>query len=729
MAQVMQDSAPDITKYYRALEQADAAGDTAGATEIAGEIKRLEGAQNQGPQKETPLQITTPTQQRNAQNLQQVANINPIESAKNLGKGIVSLADQGIEGVSQLGSQVLQPVVRPFTSAQRAKEIAAPVQAPLGRALGIENDPAYKAEALRRGTQFVGEKVAPYAQAGIQKVSEVTGLPEEDVANMAANASLAIPGIGIGKLKGKPLPSELRAQALRDIEAANKIPDVDEATLRTPVKPILEPKASVTVEQAPTQVNPNAKPLGPNDIPAAPSAVSPEQARANMLARGLKQANEAPLESTMSGVGSADIGKMNFRTQTAESLPVPVNLTKGKRTQELDFLQEENKLRYAHGDEPAGRALLHEDALNNERFRQNVDSLIDDVIGSANPKDRVAFGESLNTDFRNQLGTKMGKANSLYQKAENSPEINKKLDAAPLIQYIGEQSAPIRKQAPILDVVESLIDEKGKITLGDLMEVRKVVSKASRAPDTNSHYASKLKGQIDQIASAAEKGAPLFARAQKYYRLVKQEFEGKGAIERLSHNKLNSSDPKLAADSVVSSIVSPTTSKLDTQNIMRRIQRSKNRDAIIADLRGNIIDHIFERATKGVGKDIEGNAVPSFSGIKAALKPLEDQKKLDILFSPQERDLLHRIVITADSLYNEPALAKNYSGTYYGLAGEMKRLSKKVAGKVPGLNALAEHLEEQARLAKAKEAINPDPKKLQKELKAIQKNTDKVRSK
>lgn len=740
--------APDINKYYRALEAADAAGDTAGAQEIANEIKIMEG---RGGAVQAPK---TPTQQRNASALKANAGISPVDIVKNTGKGLASIADIGIEGATGLTKQFVYPFMRAGRGADEAQAktdafVKKWTPQTLGKTFGIENDPAYKSEILRRGITKVGETVSPYIEQGVGAVSEATGLPKQDVGNMAANLSLGLPIIGIRGAGGGKTPSQIRADILRNPPPSRADMTPNAAPVVTPEAPgpgmmapvpvaagagaravppgsALPESPPVSPAMAPARPSPTGGvPLGPNDIPASPATVSPGVARANALRASQEASAQPPLQSTMSGVGSADVGQMNVRVQAAEQLPIPINLTKGKRTQELAQLQEENRLRYAHGDEPSGRVLLAEDAIANQRFHQNVDYLIDDVIGSANPKDRGAVGDLVNTSFRTQLGNKLTKASDLYKAAENSAEANMLLPANTLENFLGAQNAAIKKSAPILEIADSLLAGRKDITLKELMDLRKVVSSATKTVDTNAHFAGQLKTIIDDIARQAENGAPKFKRAQQYYRLVKQEFEGKGAVKKLSHNKLNTSDPMVAAESVTTTILNG--SKKDVENVVRRIKRDKNGQEILKELRGNVIDHIFSRATRGVAKDIEGQSVVSFAGLKAVLKPLEDTGKLKILFEPAELKILHNLTITADSLFNEQALAKNYSGSYYGVAGEAKRLMNRLGTKVPGLNALVEHAEEAARLAKAREAVNPDPKKLEAELKKIKASNDKLR--
>jgi hypothetical protein len=87
-----------------------------------------------------------------------------VGSMADLGKGIVSMADVaagGLTGLVGQGSYAIQRAmgVSPEEAQKSVAEFVEKRTDPFGRALGISNDPAYKAEATRRLTNFIGENV------------------------------------------------------------------------------------------------------------------------------------------------------------------------------------------------------------------------------------------------------------------------------------------------------------------------------------------------------------------------------------------------------------------------------------------------------------------------------------------------------------------------------------------------------------------------------------------
>jgi len=144
-----------------------------------------------------------------------------IGSAADLGKGIVSMADVaagGLTGLVGQGSYAIQRAMGvPAAEAQKSvQEFVEKRTDPFGRALGISEDPAYKAEATRRLTNYIGENVGK----GAAWIAEKTGIPVGDVENMIGSLGLLpIPGAAkVGQRVGAATYGA--EQALRDQFAA-----------------------------------------------------------------------------------------------------------------------------------------------------------------------------------------------------------------------------------------------------------------------------------------------------------------------------------------------------------------------------------------------------------------------------------------------------------------------------------------------------------------------------
>ena len=114
-----------------------------------------------------------------------------------LGGGAATL-DLIAESAAGLGSMLAYPVARAasFAPGPSPEEIEASlgrvtgsVSAPVGRALGVSESPAYKRNPAKQAMEYVGEAMNSLAAT----ISGATGVPEPDVRNMLQVATSAVP--------------------------------------------------------------------------------------------------------------------------------------------------------------------------------------------------------------------------------------------------------------------------------------------------------------------------------------------------------------------------------------------------------------------------------------------------------------------------------------------------------------------------------------------------------
>ena len=164
-----------------ALIKADAAGNTADAKAIADAIRQMREAESVSA---APSQTTASSEI-------------PGPRAGGLavfGRRVASAADVLAGDIpSAIVQQVAYPVARAFTTPERATQISQtvsePIRQPFGRAFGVTQTPEYQTEASRELMGFIGENIGK----GVKWLSQQTGLPEADVANMVGSATFAAP--------------------------------------------------------------------------------------------------------------------------------------------------------------------------------------------------------------------------------------------------------------------------------------------------------------------------------------------------------------------------------------------------------------------------------------------------------------------------------------------------------------------------------------------------------
>ena len=228
-----------------------------------------------------------------------------IGSAADLGKGIVSLADVaagGLTGLVGQGSYAIQRAMGvPAPEAQKSvQEFVEKRTDPFGRALGITEDPAYKAEATRRLTSFIGENVGK----GAAWIADKTGIPVGDVENMIGSLGL-LPIPGAAKVGQKAGAATYGAeQALRDQFAAKAPPPRVEPGIGAPAPAAPapgQPKPRVVYSDVQRQL---AEQKAAKEAALTRVAEAPTQRELQAVKDQQAQASVAPLAGAIAPPGS-----------------------------------------------------------------------------------------------------------------------------------------------------------------------------------------------------------------------------------------------------------------------------------------------------------------------------------------------------------------------------------------------------------------------------------------
>ena len=229
----------------------------------------------------------------------------------NLGKNTAALFDNTIGNIIPAAEQLLgYPVVRPFVGPEKAKEISdklvSYIDKPLGKFLGITEDPVYQNEGLGQILKYIGQNF----QSGAEAISEKTGMPKQDVEYFMNLATIPATEGGI-KIAG----------------VIKKVPKVMEETSRAMG---IEPKAKVTVEAAPESYK---------DVGAA------QTTNKSMIDAAIAQASPQ-LKEALQNIDPSQISQEALnRVMEADSLPEPVLYTKGQALQDPTLISRERNER------------------------------------------------------------------------------------------------------------------------------------------------------------------------------------------------------------------------------------------------------------------------------------------------------------------------------------------------------------------------------------------------
>ena len=300
----------------------------------------------------TPASTTTPKQEQKKTDLPLAAQFyNRLQQGKqDLGASVASLADTTIGGILPMSGQVVQAAARPFTTPERAQQygqaVTSALEKPFGKALGVTETPAYQGEASRQIMDFIGQNI----NKGAEWIAQKTGLPLPDVQNMMGTATLAAPA-----LMSKPLA--------------------------VAAKPLV--KGAETLSQwgneirtsAPAQMQQQFQAKG--GLQSAGAAATTDQAAVNALLA--KASPELQNELKATPVNQINMPALERHIE-ADTLPVPVRLTRGQATQDVNLLSDEMNMR---GKNPELANRFNE---QNDKLIENMNAIRDkaapDVYGT-----------------------------------------------------------------------------------------------------------------------------------------------------------------------------------------------------------------------------------------------------------------------------------------------------------------------------------------------------------
>jgi hypothetical protein len=118
-----------------------------------------------------------------------------------LGAGTASLADTTIGGVLPLLGNVTYAAGRalqlpPDQATAKANVIKTALEKPFGKTFGVQNTPAYKAEASQQLMNFIGENISKGADWIYQNQSKIgLNIPKQDIESMIGSSMFAVPKV------------------------------------------------------------------------------------------------------------------------------------------------------------------------------------------------------------------------------------------------------------------------------------------------------------------------------------------------------------------------------------------------------------------------------------------------------------------------------------------------------------------------------------------------------
>lgn len=393
---------------------------------------------------------------------------------------------------------------------------------------------------------------------------------------------------------------------------------------------------------------------------------------------------QAPTPGTLGSVGAAGADMATQRTAAAQSLPVPVRLTTGQATRNFEQLRFEGET----AKDPRTGAPLREFADQQRAdLLANFDRFVD--LTGAEAPDVVAANRSVVGALTKSAARDKVEIRAAYKDAEKAGELSAPVELRTLVDYLNE-SAPDTATAPLLSTARSWAvklgiarEEGGRlvpnatetmpgdslmntrpsagVTLKTAETFRRAINRNTDFEPTNIRQATIIKGLIDQATE--NQGGDKYRAARALRRKFAEKYEDRAIISDLISNRKGMADPKVAVDKVFQRSIlqgSP-----DDVLFLRRTLQSGGADGVQAwkEMQGATLRHLYEQATRGAGSDQRGAPLISVAGLDNAIKALDKNGRLPIIFGKQGAQQLRDINDIAKVVNTVPPGALNTSNT------------------------------------------------------------------
>ena len=414
----------------------------------------------------------------------------------------------------------------------------------------------------------------------------------------------------------------------------------------------------------------------------------------------------APTLGTRGSAGAAGTDVALQRRATANQLPVPLGdmLTKGMLSRDPDQLKfevETSKI------PDIGKPLRDARIAINDKLLSNFDAAIDQT--GAQTTSLRAVGAAVDKALVDKYTRAKNEVNVKYRAAANSPEALQVVDPnTPVSIGAGENaitSSPIDflnanptglQTTGLLDHARqyaikigiATVDKQGQLvgnpatTVKQMEAWRKEISQATGYEPIDIRNATILKSMIDHQTEPV--AGPLYRIARNARRRLSQEFEDVGVIHKLLTNKRGTLDRQVALEDVFQHAI--LKGSLDDVRTVRKVLQTAGEDGQQAwrELQGATLRDILDKSTKSSNLDSAGNRVLSADALDKAIKALDEDGKLDFIFTKSGAQTLRDVREIAQIAKTvPPEAAINYSNTASALLAGFADLLTFATGGTP----------------------------------------------
>lgn len=579
-------------------------------------------------------------------------------------------------------------------------------------------------------TQTIGDKIIGTGEAALSTVTGLTGGAVGMVGGTIGGLAGAILSGEFGTTDAANLVEQAAAQgaekltyAPRTISGQQQAQAVGEGLQQlvplTPFGRELGVIAQSTKMGAPVAAARTAAAVEPV-IAQAKAMAEPVIAKAKETASNIK-ARIIPPEQPPTGApsaGAAGVEAARVKQELNQELPYPFEFTEGTLTRNPTALQFEIET----AKTPQGAKFVERANANRARIEANIDGFFDETGATASSLyekakiivdvlDEKVKKEKARID--NAYG--MARAQGEMELPTSIPTIAARLNELTL----ESKSSPILKYA--IEKGEQLgvlkVDDSGSITainapLKNIVQYRRDIgSQTDWAKPNESRFSTQLKSLIDDDTKTA--GGKLYQKANAMRAKLGAEIERKVLIRDLLAYKKNSSDRKIAYESLLNKLFSSTTSRDDIRNLkITLLKEGENGRQAWRELQGGLVQELKDTAFKGAVTDSTGSQkYYNATAFTNRITQLDKSGKLELIFGKKGADKMLLLRDLANDISTVPRGVANESGTSSALIAALDGILMG-SGTIPlpvlsGIKFLSKQAKDKKLKARIEKHLNP----------------------
>jgi len=445
----------------------------------------------------------------------------------------------------------------------------------------------------------------------------------------------------------------------------------------------------------------------------APAAVNALKARATTAAPEITNMLRRPASETMVGMGAASTELPMQRQTMAESARIPLKMSKGQLTRDLEQQQFEHETGKTYPSAEGKPLLLQQQKLN-EDFLRNFDASAEAMGGEIFGETQlVPIGKVVDAPLVKRFKEAKAEVKRLYDAADTAGETQEQVSINPLIKYIADHETEIAtNNAPVLANLKMQLAKLGNpdtLSIYDSEQLRKSANKISfPGSGVNEVYMGELRPLFEGITEG--KGGDFYKAARAENTKFANEFKDHAIISKLLRNKPGTKDRAVAFEDIYKHVVHSGSAD-DLKLVQDTLLKAGDEGEFAWNqIRAQAANELKERAMSNISKDAAGNPIPNAKALRTATAQLDRDGKLDLLFGKDEAKRVRELVQLGGDIYSTvPGTIS--PGTASVLIRSLDAIAKNaVISRIPVVRSVASGVAEmaskKAREKRVGEAIN-----------------------